>query len=98
MDSLVEAKVRDYLINRLHIRPVEAPTILQCMRDLARVRGFEVDERFGELGTADTAGPEAQVAAALVQRALGKGGTETSDFDVRKQIEQWLSRTARRLI
>ncbi len=98
MDSLVEAKVQEYLINTLQVRHVDAPTVLQCMRDLARVRGHEIDEQFGELGSSDNAGPEAQVAAAIVQRAIGKGGTETSDYDVRKQIEQWLVKTARRLI
>ncbi len=92
MDSLVEAKVLDYLTQTLHIRPAQAPNVLQWMRELARVRGYEVDERFGELGSSDSAGPEAQVAAAIVQRALGKGGTETSDYEVRKQLEQWVVR------
>jgi hypothetical protein len=96
MDSLVETRVLDYLRTVLHVAHHKAATVLDCIRDLARVRGFEVDERFAELGTGGTAGPEAQIAAAIVDRALGGGGKETSDYAVRKQIEEWLHRQPRR--
>jgi len=88
MNSLAEAKVRDYLVNFYHYDPYECGTVLECMRDLARVAGHELDERFRHLGLA--AGPEASIAAAIVDRALGGPGSDTSEYTIRAQIDNWI--------
>lgn len=94
MNSLVEARIGDYLINRLHCNYYDCGTILECMRSLARVSGFTLDEpyRFAGLG----AGPEARIASGIVDLALMGGGAETSEYAIRSQIRDWLIKNPRK--
>jgi hypothetical protein len=94
MNSLVEAEIRDYLTRKLHYHPYDCGTILERMRTLARVAGYQLDEPFRYAGLG--AGPEGRIAAAIVDRALGGGGTEVSDYALRAQIRDWLLRNPRR--
>lgn len=93
MNSITEARVLDLLRNHYHYDPYECGTIIQCMRNLARAGGNALDERFQYSGLGS--GPEARVAAGIVDRALMGGGSETSDYEVRQEISHWL-RTNRR--
>jgi len=94
MNAIVEAKVGDYLRNRLHYRAYDIGTVVECMRALAGVGGNEVDEpfRFAGLG----AGPEARIAAGLVDLALLGGGCETSEYAIRAQVNDWIRRHRRK--
>ncbi|NLX21196.1 MAG: hypothetical protein GXY55_05920 [Phycisphaerae bacterium] len=87
MNSLVEAKVGDFLRNWLHYDPYDCGALLEQMRSLARVRGFQFDERFARAGLGG--GPEAAIAAAIVDRSLGGGGCEVSDYEMRKHLDAW---------
>ena len=88
MNSIVEAKIRDFLRYDLHCRPYDCGTIVECMTSLARMAGYDLDETFARAGLG--AGPEARVAAAIVDRALGGGGCETSDYAIRTEISRWI--------
>jgi hypothetical protein len=88
MNSLVESDVKLYLQTWLRCDPFDCGTIVECMRNQARIAGHELDHRFAGAGLA--AGPEARVAACIVERALGGNGCETSDYTVRKQIDDWI--------
>ena len=92
MSALVETRVRDYLKQTMHYDPNEAGTITYVIRQLARVAGYEVDERFARASL--TAGPEGRVASAIVDRALGGGGCETSMYTIRHQADHWLRTTS----
>ena len=94
MDSLVEAKVKDFLWNWLHYNPYDLGTIVECMRHQARVAGTDLEEdfRFAGLG----AGPEGRIAAGIVDRALLGGGCETSDYAIRMQLEEWVRKNPRK--
>ena len=92
MDSIVEGKIKLYLQQALHYDQHEAGTILHCMRNLARHGGFDLDEKFGQVGMA--AGPEGGVASAIVDRALIGGKPECTDFQIRQQIGTWLRTTS----
>lgn len=91
MNSIVEGKIRDYLVNDLHYRSYASSTILTAMRPLAAVTGHDLDECFAQAGLG--AGPEARIASGIVDRALGGGGCETSEYAMRTQIADWLRRT-----
>ncbi len=88
MNSIVEEELRMYLVNRLHYDPYQCGTILEVMRALARMAGHDFDHRFRHAGLG--AGPEARVAAGLVDLAMGGGGCETSPYTIRKHIDDWL--------
>ena len=92
MNALVETKVRDYLKQTMHYDPYQAGTITYVVRQLAQVVGHGVDERFARVGLG--AGPEARVAAAIVDRALGGGGCETSMYTIRQHTDHWLRTTS----
>jgi hypothetical protein len=94
MNSLVEAKVGDYLINRMHYNPYDCGTILECMRRAAQLAGHDLDEefRFSGLG----AGPEARIAAGIVDLALLGGGCETTEYAIRSEIRNWITRNPRK--
>jgi hypothetical protein len=91
MNAIVETKVRDHLRQVMRYSPHQAGTIVYVMRGLARVAGHELDERFARASLA--AGPEARVASAIVDRALGGGGCETSMYAIRVHTEAWLRTT-----
>lgn len=92
MNFIVETKVRDYLRRQMHFNPIQAGTVTYVIRQHARASGYEVDERFAEAGLG--AGPEARVGAAIVDRALGRGGCETSMYTIRLHTERWLRTTS----
>lgn len=92
MNSIVETKVRDYLGKQMHYGPLQAGTIVYVIRQLARAVGHEVDERFSQAGL--SVGPEARVGAAIVDRALGGGGCETSMYTIQVHTETWLRTTS----
>lgn len=93
MDSIVEARVRTYIVNRWHFNPYDTRAILSRMCTLARVAGYELDRRFARAGLA--AGPEAAVAASIVDHALGGGGgAATSDYAAKNTVSRWI-RTSR---
>jgi len=94
MDSLVEAKVGDYLRNGLHINPFDVGTVLECMRSLACAGGNDLDESFRYAGLG--AGPEARIASGIVDLALLGGGCETSDYAIRMQVRDWTRRHTRK--
>lgn len=90
MQSPTEARIERYLTDRLKFRWSDAGTIMERMRTLARVAGFDLDDRFATAGLA--AGPEARVAAGVVNYALGGGGgSAVSEF----AMKQWASRCLR---
>ncbi len=94
MNSIVEAEVRDYLCNRLHYDPYQCGAIVERIRNLARMAGHDLDARFAHAGLG--AGPEARVAAGIVDLATGGGGCETAAYTIRKEISQWLHTSPRR--
>ncbi len=87
MDSIVEAKVKGFLQHDLEYSPYECGTIVECINALARVAGYNLDDRFGRAGPG--AGPEARVASGIVDRALLGGGAETSDYEMEEEIDRW---------
>ncbi len=91
MNAIVEAKVEDYLKYRLYYGDLEAKTVVQKMRVLARMAGHDVDDRFAFAGLG--AGPEARVASRLVGVATLGGGSETPEYAMRKEIDWWLVTT-----
>jgi len=91
MISIIEGKVRDYLRWTLGYNPYDVGTIVFNIRGLARMAGYELDDRFA--GANLGAGPEARVASGIVGLALGKGGCESSMYAIRDEIGKWLRRT-----
>jgi len=91
MNSLVEAKVKNYLRDVMRFSPNEAGTIVGVMRDLAKIVGHDLDERFATTGLG--AGPEASVAACIVDRALFGAGHAASNYDLRAYCDKWLRET-----
>lgn len=91
MDTVVEARVKAFLEGWLHYQPLQADTIIEKMRFLANAAGFDLDARFARAGLG--AGPECRIASGIVDRALLGGGAETSDYAIRKEVDQWLRRT-----
>ena len=94
MNSIVEARIGDYLRNRLRLRPYDCGAVVYCIQNLARMAGHDLDDRFAGAGLG--AGPEARVASAIVDLALGGGGCETSEYTIRLEVGRWLRTTARR--
>jgi hypothetical protein len=94
MDSIVEAKVKNYLIRRWHYNPHDCGTIVECMTALARVGGGTLDDHFALAGLG--AGPEARIASGIVDRALLGGGCQTSEYEIRAQINEWIRRFRRK--
>ena len=88
MNSIVEAKVADYLRNELLCDPYQVGNAVGQIRSLARMAGYGVDQRFGSASLG--AGPEARIASAIVNRATGGGGGETSAYAIRQQLERWV--------
>ena len=92
MNSLVQARVREYLQTRLKCDPFNCGAILFNMRHAARVAGFELDPRFAHAGL--SAGPDARVASGIVDRALGGGGGGVvSDHIMRSTLDRWVETT-----
>ena len=93
MDSIVEAKLKGYLRNRLGCDPYQCGSILFNVRKLARNAGHALDHRFANAGL--SAGPEARVASSIVDHALGGGsGSSTSPYEMKKMIDRWMRTTA----
>jgi hypothetical protein len=90
MNSLVEAKIKEYLINRLHYDPYDCGSAVECIRSLARVAGHDLDERFRHANMG--AGPEGRVASGICDLALGGGGCETSEYAIRMHLDDWIRR------
>jgi hypothetical protein len=91
VNSTVEAKVKDYLINDLYYHQHDCGTIVECINSLARMEGYDVDERFARAGLG--AGPEARIASAIVDRALGGGGAalpEVPEYAIKAEVSRWL--------
>ena len=94
MNAITEAKVKDYLISHWHYNPYDCGTILECMTSLARTGGGELADEFAFAGLG--AGPEARVASSIVDRALLGGGCQTSEYEIRAQINEWVRRFRRK--
>lgn len=89
MNAIVLARLKTYLGHGLHYRPDECNAIISKVRMLARTGGHDIDFRFASAGLG--AGPEARVASRLIGYALvGSHGTETSEYEIRRQIQRWL--------
>src|SRR5262245_61996197 len=88
MNSIVESKLTSYLINKLDVKHHQAQRLVTHVENQARIAGFELDERFARAGMA--AGPECRVASGILDRALGGGGAETSEYSMRSQVRDWL--------
>ena len=91
MNSIEVAKVQAYLQYTLHYDPYQVGAIIHNIRNLARMGGHDLDHRFSHAGLG--AGPEARIAAGIVELALGGGGCETSMYTIRKEIGKWLLTT-----
>ena len=90
MDSLVTARVKTYLMTRLHRDASECGAILRVMRSVAQAGGYDVDRRFARAGLA--AGPDARIAAGIVNRALsGSSGSATSEYAIKTVLDRWVT-------
>jgi len=88
MNSLVEGKLDMYLRHWLHVDYYDCGVIISKIRFLAEMAGHDLDDRFRHAGMG--AGPEARVAAGIVDRACLGGGCETSDYTIRQHLDQWV--------
>lgn len=89
MNAVVLARLKTYLGHYLHYQPYEANAIVSKVRALARTAGHDIDFRFANAGLG--AGPEGRLASRLITYSLvGSHGTETTEYEVRKQIHLWL--------
>lgn len=95
MDSILEEKVADYLINDLHVSHYDCGTVIEKIRSLAQMAGHDLDERFAQASLG--AGPEARVASAIVDHALLGGGAETPEYTIKKEIGHWLRTSPRKV-
>lgn len=92
MDSIVEAKVKLYLRQHYHMDPYNIGAIMFNVRQLARMAGHTLDGKFANAGLG--AGPEARIAAAIVDRAMvGGGGAATAENDIRLATDKWVRTT-----
>ena len=92
MNSIVEEKVKQYLINELKRPSTECGTIVFRMRSAARTAGFSLNACFGQAGLA--AGPDARVASGIVNRALGGGGGGVVSEGIMKNVlDRWVRTT-----
>jgi hypothetical protein len=88
MQSSADARIERYLTDRLRFRWSDTGSIMERMRTLARVAGFDLDDRFAEAGLA--AGPEARVAAGIVKCALGGNGASVSQMEMQRWGSRWV--------
>ena len=89
MNAVVLARLKTFLQHNLHYQPDQANAIISKVRTLALMAGYDIDFRFALAGLG--AGPEARVASRLITYALvGSHGTETTEYEIRRQIERWL--------
>lgn len=88
MHSRTDAIVERFLIQKLQFKHHEVGSILERMRTLARVGGFDLDHHFATAGLA--AGPEARVAAGIVQYAMGGGGSAVSPYEMKNVASKWV--------
>jgi hypothetical protein len=91
MDGIVEAKVKGYLRNHLNVPAYNCGAIVTKIRALAKVSGHAMDDRFAGSGLGS--GPEGRVASAIVERALGGGGSATAEKDIRIALERWVRKS-----
>ncbi len=91
MNSIVEAKVKDYLLNRMGRAHTECGAIMFNIKKVAMVGGHEIDTRFADAGLAS--GPEAFVASAIVDAALGHGGNPVSEYVMKTTLDTWVRTT-----
>ena len=92
MDSIVMAKVKRYLQERLNCDPYQCGAVVFNIRQLARVAGHTLDDRFSRAGLG--AGPEARVASEIVDRSLGGGGgAATSEHHMKMATDYWVQTT-----
>ena len=92
MDSIVEAKVKLYLRERLQCDPFDCGAVLFNLRKLARAGGHALDSRFARAGLG--AGVEARVASEIVDRAMGGGGgAATSEHHMKLATDTWVRTT-----
>ncbi|HEY3244581.1 MAG TPA: hypothetical protein VGM03_14655 [Phycisphaerae bacterium] len=90
MNSIVEAKVDDFLKSQFRLRPYQRQAVIAQINELGRMAGYDLDERFAGAGMG--AGPEARVASRIVARALGEEGSETPDYEILQEIRGWIRR------
>ena len=92
MNSLVEERVKGFLRNQLRCEPYDCGAILFNMRTAARVAGYGLDRKFGFAGL--SAGPEANVASFVVDRALGGGsGSAVDQYVLKQTLDRWVRTT-----
>lgn len=92
MDSTAVARIKRYLIDKLRCDHQNIGAILFNMRQLAQMSGHELDERFAGAGLG--AGPEARIAAEIVDRALGGGGGSCStEHQLKLMTDRWVRET-----
>jgi len=90
MNSVVEAKIKDFLILNLKYKSSQVGPILDKIDETAAMAGYDVDERFAAAGLG--AGPEARVASRIVDASILGGGSETPEYSMRKEIDTWLQK------
>jgi hypothetical protein len=88
MDSIVEAKLQEFLRATWHYQAPERRAIIDQIDARARAAGFETGPRFAHAGLG--AGPEGRAASRLVGRALGLYGDETAEYALKREIDEWL--------
>lgn len=91
MNSIVEAKVRGYLKDRLQRKSTDCGAIVFNMRSHAQAAGHGLDDGFGGAGLA--VGPDARVASSIVGRALGSSGDAVTENLMNKTIDRWVATT-----
>ena len=92
MNSIVEEKVKLFLINELKRPTTECGAIVFRMRSAARTAGFALNSYFGRAGL--SAGPDARVASGIVNRALGGGaGDVVSEGIMTTVLDRWVRTT-----
>ena len=95
MNSVVQAKIRRYLQERLGCRPTDCGAVMFNMCNAAQMAGHDLNERFAEAGLG--AGPDAAVASGIVKRAIGSGGgSPVTDEIIKTTVRRWI-RTTRKV-
>jgi len=88
MHAPIDARIERFLTNRLNFKWSDTGTIMERMRTLARAGGFDLDERFASAGLG--AGPEARMAAGIVQYAIGGSGSAVSEYEMKRWASRWV--------
>ncbi len=92
MNSLVEERVKGYLTKRLMYGAYDCGAIVFNMRTAARTAGHGLDRKFGSAGL--SAGPDANVASFVVDRALGGGaGSAVDEYVLKQTLDRWIRTT-----